>query len=143
MKTILLMLLLAALCFAVYLRRSGYDAARWHVPPRDGVEREMRASFRTIRPMTAPAAEVLDAIMKAAEATPHTRLMSGSPEEGLMTFESRSPFWRFPDYTTVGVLDGKLSIFARSRYAGRDWGKNRERVETWLAVIGPLAGPPD
>ena len=132
-----------AVAGVLWVRVAPYDPNRWHVAPRAGVEKQTARSYRALRPINAAPSVVLGAILQAAAVTPGTRLMSGDVDSGLMTFQTRSAVLGFPDYTTVSVQDGVLSIYARARFAGYDWGVNRTRVETWLAVLGPLVGPRD
>ena len=76
-----------------------------------------------------------------ALATPRTRLIAGSAEEGLLTFQTRSLLWGFPDYTTASVTDGTLVIYGRLRFGRSDIGVNKARILGWLASLGPLTEP--
>ncbi len=48
---------------------------------------------------------------------------------------TRSAVWGFPDYTTVEQRDGKLMIYARSRFGSSDLGVNGKRVAGWLDAL--------
>jgi uncharacterized protein (DUF1499 family) len=98
-------------------------------------------SFQAVRRVTAPTAEVLTAVKAAAIATPRTRLLAGSVDDGLMTFQTRSQFWGFPDHTTVAVTGDLLVINGRLRFGRSDFGVNKTRIEGWLAALGPLTEP--
>jgi hypothetical protein len=76
---------------------------------------------------------------RVAMAEPRTSRLAGSPEEGRITYVSRSRVWGFPDYTTVGTVpDGEgvwLVIYARARFGREDFGVNADRVGRWLSAI--------
>ncbi|WP_395003621.1 DUF1499 domain-containing protein [Cypionkella sp.] len=74
----------------------------------------------------------LDAI---AMATPRTRRLAGSLAEGRITWETRSLFWGFPDYTTAQVQGEGLVIFARLRFGSSDLGVNARRLRQWIAQL--------
>jgi uncharacterized protein (DUF1499 family) len=69
-------------------------------------------------------------------ATPRTRRIAGSLEEGMITWETRSRLWAFPDYTTARArAEGGqtlLDITARSRFGQYDYGVNAARLRAWL-----------
>ena len=74
-----------------------------------------------------PAAEVDTAKLRAAiEATEKTL--------GDGIYESRSPFWGFPDVTHVWEEGGNVHISSHLVVGRRDFGANRRRVEAWLAA---------
>jgi Protein of unknown function (DUF1499) len=57
-----------------------------------------------------------------------------------------SPTFRFPDVITVefvalGPDRSSIAIYSRSRYARSDFGKNRKRVEKWIALLERVARP--
>jgi uncharacterized protein (DUF1499 family) len=91
--------------------------------------------------MTASADVVLQAIADAALATPRTRLIAGDVTSGMLTFQTRSALWGFPDQTTVAVTGDRLVIYGRLRFGSADLGVNKARVENWLAAVGPLTVP--
>jgi Protein of unknown function (DUF1499) len=84
-------------------------------------------------------ADVLAKLDAIALATPRTRRMAGTPETGLMTWETRSLLFAFPDFTTAQVTaqDGKtrLDIVARQRFGSGDAGVNAARLKDWLAKL--------
>ncbi|MGJ8624040.1 MAG: DUF1499 domain-containing protein [Yoonia sp.] len=140
---ILIALVVVVIGFAAYVRLAPTDVARWNRLPEDAFVGDLAGpgSHRAVRRITAPAAEVLQAVAQAAAATDRTRLIAGSVEDGMMTFVTRSRLWGFPDYTTVAVRDDLLVIYARLRFGSADLGVNRDRVDRWLAVLGPLTEP--
>jgi uncharacterized protein (DUF1499 family) len=57
-----------------------------------------------------------------------------------------SPTFRFPDvitveFVTLGRERSSIAIYSRSRYGKSDFGKNRKRVERWLALLERVARP--
>lgn len=88
--------------------------------------------------------DVLEKLTEIALKTPRTRIFAGSVDEGMITFETRSAFWGFPDYTTVKLLpeslvkgmDGQtLLIHARLRFGKKDFGVNKRRVNGWMKAL--------
>ena len=88
--------------------------------------------------------EVLSKLDAIAMATPRTRRIAGSPDDGLITWETRSLIFGFPDYTTAQTqtIDGTTQIFvqARARFGSSDMGVNGARLKAWLTQI-PLRYP--
>ena len=147
MKTAFVLLLAVAVLIAalqLYVRFAPTDAAQWHQPPDTpepgagdwpGIGSHMAARFLPGSPE-----EVLGRVQEIASTTPRTRLLAGSPGEGLMTFETRSGFWGFPDYTTVAASSApegtRLTMYARLRFGTSDMGVNRARITSWLSALG-------
>lgn len=78
-------------------------------------------------------ATTLSEIHQRALQSPRTHVLAGSLEEGCITFITRSRLWGFPDYTTVVLQDGKLTMFGRLRFGKKDFGMNKKRLESWRA----------
>lgn len=140
-----IMIILVALIggLMAYIRLAPTDTARWHQMP-DATEPgdvTQEGSFRVVRRIMAPAADVLAAVEQRALETPRTRLLSGSIAEGILTFQTRSLFWGFPDHTTVAVQGDLLIIYGRLRFGRSDLGVNKARIESWLQTLGPLTAP--
>jgi uncharacterized protein (DUF1499 family) len=68
-------------------------------------------------------------------------LLAGSAGEGMITFQTRSQLWGFPDHTTVAVQGDLLVIYGRLRFGKSDLGVNRARIAGWLETLGPLTEP--
>lgn len=120
---------LAAL--AIWVRIAPTDPAAWHRIP-DTIPR--RHSANSALRETDGSLAALDEIIRA---TPRTEVLAGSVEEGMITYVTRTALFGFPDYTTVRQdADGKLTIYARSRFGKSDLGVNKARVEGWLALPG-------
>ncbi len=126
-----------------YVRLAPTDVAQWHRLPdvSDTGDTLGAGSFLAVRRITAPADQVLAAVEQRALATPRTRLLAGSLAEGLLTFQTRSLLWGFPDHTTVGVQGDLLVIYGRLRFGQSDMGVNRARIAGWLSTLGPLTEP--
>jgi uncharacterized protein (DUF1499 family) len=139
--SIILVIIVGALM--AYVRLAPTDVARWHVMPNsDGVgDDAQNDGYRAVRKMTAPAGQVLGVLQQTAQATEGTVLIAGSVGEGMMTFQTRSRIWGFPDHTTVAVQGDLLVIYGRLRFGKADLGVNKQRVLAWLAVLGPLTEP--
>ena len=126
-----------------YVRLAPIDVARWHRMPDATApgDEAMAGSFKAVRRITAAPDEVLKAIEQRALATPRTRLLAGSLAEGMMTFQTRSAVWGFPDHTTVGVQGDLLVMYGRLKFGKADMGVNKARITDWLQSLGPLTEP--
>lgn len=135
----LAVLVLAVAGFAAYVRLAPSDPARWHQRPPDAPgapgEVEGPGSFLAVRQVADPAA-ALAAADAAIRATPRTRVIAGSPAEGMVTYRTRSRLWGFPDYTTVWTEGDRIGFWGRLRFGGGDMGVNAARVRGWLATLG-------
>lgn len=118
--------------FGAYVRLAPSDPTRWHRMPahieaRDGSNSALRVA------QTGP--EGLARLDRIARGWPRTEVLAGSVGEGMVTYVSRTAVWGFPDYTTARQAGETLELFGRSRFGSNDFGKNRERVEAWLAEL--------
>jgi uncharacterized protein (DUF1499 family) len=117
---------------AGYVRLAPSDPARWHVL-RDHVgDKDFEGG--AIREIEGDRA-TLGQLDKIARSWPRTRVLSGSVDEEMVTYITRTALWGFPDYTTVSLQDGKVSLYARLRFGRRDFGVNRARIEAWLEAL--------
>ena len=126
-----------------YVRLAPTDITKWHRLPNvtEPGDTAKEGSFLLVRRLAAPADQVLAALEQRALATPRTKLVAGSTQEGLITFQTRSLFWGFPDHTTAGVQGDLLVIYGRLRFGSSDMGVNKARIESWLETLGPLTEP--
>ena len=154
MKIALLLLALILAGGLAYLRLAPSAPARWHVLPPDAGTPEgsviappgtdpvqdspggARASLTL--PDVSPDAALarLDAI---ALSTPRTTRLAGRPEEGMITWITRSAVFGFPDYTTAhAVRTGSgvdLILHARQRFGQKDLGVNAARLRDWITRL--------
>ncbi|MEB8388336.1 DUF1499 domain-containing protein [Rhodobacteraceae bacterium KMM 6894] len=132
-----------AIGFAGWVRLAPTDAARWH----------QRADVSGLGHMPSTGGHIwrgaveggggvemaqLDRIIRA---TPRTTVIAGSVGAGMVTYETRSKLWGFPDYTTLSV-DAEsagqttVEIYSRLRFGTSDMGVNRDRIMGWLEAAG-------
>jgi uncharacterized protein (DUF1499 family) len=139
MRLLPVVLVLAVAVFALWVRLAPTDPARWHTDPLLGVTGANAHAARAADPR--PPTQALAALDAVALATPRTARVAGSPEEGRITWVTRSQVWGFPDFTTAAAVpDGtgtSLAIFARARFGASDIGVNAARVTDWLARLAP------
>ncbi|MCB6177296.1 DUF1499 domain-containing protein [Rhodobacter sp. Har01] len=137
------LLILASLAFAAYVRLAPSDPARWHVPlaagadtdPWDQVVPMEGAAALRLSPAKGAPADLLTRLDTIALATPRTTRLAGSPEEGRITWVTRSRLWGFPDYTTAEARPDGLYIHARLRFGKSDMGVNAARLTDWLSRL--------
>lgn len=131
MKTTLLGLLLMVLGAAAWVRLAPDDPARWHVPVPQGAAKGAHTHLASPAP-----AEMLARLAAVAEATPRTRRLAGSVDEGRITWVVRSALWGFPDYVTAETVDAGgvqgVNVWSRQRYGSGDAGVNARRLRDWV-----------
>ena len=125
-------LLVVVVAFLAYVRLAPTDVEQWHQSIDATTDKDFAGG--ALRVLDAPddALAKLDVI---AQQTPRTKRIAGSPEDGRMTFETRSLWIGFPDYTTVELIDGQLRIYARLRFGKADLSVNRKRVTRWIEAL--------
>jgi hypothetical protein len=146
--------LVAAILLAgllAYIRLAPTSAAKWHQRPA-----EVAAGLRLPQPTDGPQAmpggayaavasdlggvDLLTRLDAIALATPRTRRIAGTPQSGMITWETRSAVWGFPDYTTAEATSDAthgtmLSLVARLRFGSSDLGVNGARLGLWLQEL--------
>ena len=135
--SIVLILLVAVLYLC--LRLWPEDKNRWHVDPADTTD-PRRSGVRLIGPdaprFPGDADTVLGVIVDIVKASPRTRRVDGSIDEGMITFVVRSRTMGFRDYVTFkAVSEGglsKLAVYARPGMNVYDWGTNAALLDDWL-----------
>jgi uncharacterized protein (DUF1499 family) len=143
-------LVLVALAGAmIWVRLAPVDAREWHKPVRTSTIDVVGPCARSVSAMdggafgfcspTLTPVELLTRLDGIAMATPRTRRIAGSPEDGLITWETRSALWGFPDYTTAQAGSrgnvSRLDIEARQRFGRGDMGVNAARLLDWLSKL--------
>lgn len=143
MRLVLIVIVLLVLGFALYVRLAPTRAQRWHVAPdhADPGDKTTIGSFSHMR-RGASAADLarLDQIIRA---TPRTKLIAGALDEGMLTYETRTALWGFPDYTTVQLEGDALRVFGRLRFGRGDLGVNAKRIQGWLQALDAGQGMTD
>ncbi len=135
--TVLWGLLIVVGAVLAWIRLAPSDPARWHVRPEFTDDRDMAGGVVRIV-QTGP--DGLARLDRIARATPRTRVLAGSVEEGMITYITRTPALGFPDYTTVWQDGDRLVVWGRLRFGRSDFGVNRARVETWLKALAAQSG---
>lgn len=141
MKIVLAVLFIAAAAALAFIRFAPADVARWHIaiaarpavlgaPTAQITARQGAAYLHLLG--SEGALLRLDAI---ALAMPRTTRLAGSVAEGRITWVTRSRFFGFPDYTTAQQDGQSLTIFARQRFGGYDYGVNAARLRLWAAAL--------
>lgn len=139
-KILLAVLMTAFVGLSGYVRLAQDDYAAWNINLAD-----------RLAPLGPPSVDVvtsfgngayvdltkasLERLADVAQTMPRTRQIAGSVAEGRITWQTRSLFWGFPDYTTAQVSGDGLIILARSRYGSGDWGVNAKRLTQWIAEL--------
>ncbi|WP_347310193.1 DUF1499 domain-containing protein [Defluviimonas sp. SAOS-178_SWC] len=151
MRLALLLAALAVLGGMAYIRLAPSDPARWHritstvgdrsgaVSGRDPVQMVAGSAHAAVTLAGIAPGAALARLDAVALATPRTTRLAGSPEEGSITWVTRSAIFGFPDYTTaVAHQDGPdtiLTLHARQRFGRRDFGVNAARLRDWIARL--------
>ncbi|QFT63392.1 Protein of unknown function [Roseivivax halotolerans] len=134
LKYILILLILAAIGGAVFIRFAPSDPEVWHVDPQVSADQDLAQGVRRRIPGGEERMAELDRIILS---TPRTELLAGSVEEGRITYITRSKWMGFPDYTTIQQDGDVIELYARLRFGQSDMGVNKARVEGWLNELGP------
>lgn len=121
-------ILILVVALAAYVRLAPSDPARWH----QDVTAEQDKDFAggAIRVVQVDLA-AMDKVIRESGA----RVLSGSVQEGHITYISRTRIAGFPDYVTVQKHGDTLRIFSRLRFGKSDLGVNKRRVEGWLSQL--------
>lgn len=150
---LLVLLILAVVMGAAYVRLAPSDPDRWHrfADPKGPGDYPFAGGFEARRVVAGDPDAVMAALAGAAQNTPRTQVLAGSAKSGFVTFVTRSALWGFPDYTTIYLTrddpqaEGAttLTIHARLRFGQSDLGVNAARVRAWLEAVpeGALQTP--
>ena len=129
-----LVLLVAAGLLAVtaWVRLAPLDTAQWHrMPGAVEVGGQSNGAMRIIDAEEGHWPALNDAI----KATPRTSVLAGLPQDGMITYVTRSAVFGFPDVTTIRLRDGKIDIVGRARYGLSDFGVNAARIDGWIDTV--------
>ena len=124
------------------------DREAFHVDPADQTltrRTEVRLLGQDAPRFKTDAETLMAGLLEVMRSEPRSRLLDGGPDEGVMTFVSRSVLG-FRDYTSFKAVDevqgAKLSILARPRINGYDWGVNAARVDRIILALEQRFGRP-
>lgn len=131
---VLWIVLALAVVIAGYVRLAPSDPVRWHRMPEGEVSRDMAHGVLRVVETGPDGLARLDTV---ARATPRTKVLAGSVEEGMVTYVTRSAVFGFPDYATAAQVGDTLKIYSRLRFGRSDSGVNKARVEDWLRALQP------
>ena len=144
--TLAVLILIVAAGAMAYIRLAPVNPSVWHMPldPRpqgmttlspakvtalpDGAYADLTAAPDQTQALLAK----LDGI---ALATPRTIRIAGSAETGRITWQTRSAFWGFPDFTTAESTPEGVTLYARQRFGKGDWGVNAARLTAWISKL--------
>lgn len=128
-----------------YIRLAPSDPDRWHKQAKGSGMGEIRSdrSFIWREALEGDGIAKLRELDGIVMKTPRTTRLAGSVDDGQITYISRSQFFGFPDYTTIGVYDGLnedtdqryFEISGRARFGRSDLGVNAKRIKGWLAAV--------
>ncbi|MCA0043694.1 DUF1499 domain-containing protein [Celeribacter litoreus] len=139
LKIILFLLIAAVALLQLFVRLAPTVPTRWHVDPFAAAEPGTNGVKRVLSVPLEPD-EVLTRLAAIAETEPRTRHVVGGVEDGRLTYRTRTAFWGFPDFTTIGARateDGaEVVILARARFGQSDFGVNAGRADAWIAAAG-------
>jgi len=114
------------------IRLAPVDPLDWNAQPELNEDKEFRGGvFRVIR--TGP--DGLHHFNQIATKAPRTKLLTGSVEDGMATYVTRTKVIGFPDYTTAKQDGDLLKVYARLRFGRSDLGSNKARMDEWLAQM--------
>lgn len=150
LRWILAAFILLVLGLMAYVRFAPVDPKVWHrAPDILGIgDHAFQGGFGAVRAITTTPEGLLEAIDRTAVATPRTVRIAGSVADGMVTYETRSAGFGFPDYTTAAIITSNdngpsvLQIIGRQRFGIEDLGVNQARIESWLDQLGPLIVAP-
>lgn len=129
---IIVVLVLALIALAVYVRLAPSHAEDWHGLP-NGLE-SGDGPGRAVR-VVSDEGDTLERLDTIIRDTPRTAVLAGSVEEGMITYITRSALWGFPDYTTVARRGEQIVLYGRLRFGKSDMGVNAKRLDGWLAEL--------
>lgn len=131
MRLILVLLIVVGVAGAlIYVRFAPHDVAKWHQMP--GAISNQDFSAGAMRIVAVDGLERLNEIILA---TPRTRVLAGSVEQGMITYVTRSAVFGFPDYTTIRAVGPQIEILGRLRFGRSDFGVNAARIDRWLGAL--------
>lgn len=132
LSLIIVGVLVGLLGFSAYVRLAPSDPVVWHKMPK-GLKTGnfINSAVREIEGNAA----VFETLNQVIASSDRTAVLAGSLEEGMVTYVTRSALMKYPDYTTIKLLDGKILLYGRARFGRKDFGANTQRIDAWLAQL--------
>ena len=140
----MLLVLVGLAGFAVYVRVLPTSATLWHQPsyPSGMGHIEGPNSHIWRGGQDGDGTAIMIALNDIILQTPRTQAIAGSVEDGMITYITRSRWWRFPDFTTlerdVALVEGGprvISMYSRAQFGTSDLGVNERRLREWLRLL--------
>jgi hypothetical protein len=147
----ILIIALVFVALQAYVRLMPTAAARWHVDPFAAADPAKTGGRLILRAADLPfenGAQALGAAQDQMLLLARTKRIAGRVEDGRITFVTRSKFWGFPDYTTIGMRAGgagnetseegaqyQIAMLARQRFGLADMGVNMARLKRIAAAL--------
>jgi uncharacterized protein (DUF1499 family) len=131
---LLWVVLAAVIALLAFIRFAPSEVTRWHVVTEASADKSFASGVMRVVNTGPDGLIRLNAI---ALATPRTKTLAGSVDEGMVTYVTRSLVFGFPDYTTVQQVGDSLIIYARLRFGRSDTGVNGARIEIWIDALQP------
>ena len=132
MRKIFWLIVLVVIGGLAWIRLAPSDPEVWHVDPKVSADQDLAHGVRR----RVPGNEAMFAMLhRTILETPRTEVLAGSPDDGRVTYITRSQWMGFPDYTTAQFNDGFLELYGRQRFGQSDMGTNKTRVVGWLAQL--------
>ncbi len=137
------LLLMIVISGMIYIRMAPDDLINIHSIPANsavpGKQEYFNAGIIISERVNAKPQALLQDLHKIIMATPRTTVLTGSVEEGMISYVTRSRIFGFPDYTTVRTEPEKdysrLTIYSRLRFGSYDFKVNSYRLYTWMRAI--------
>lgn len=121
------------LAFGAYVRFAPLDPQKWHTLPDKVSHADLQGgAMRVVEAIDAAQFQQFDEIVMQ---DPTTLRLAGHPDDGMVTYVTRSRFWGFPDYTTARLRAGRLEIYGRLRFGRSDFAVNATRIDNWLRLL--------
>ncbi|WP_054009096.1 DUF1499 domain-containing protein [Cypionkella psychrotolerans] len=144
--TLAVLILIVAAGAMAFVRLAPTNPSLWHValnprpldiatPSPDRVTALPNGAYVDLTAAADQTQALLAKLDGIALASPRTLRIAGSAETGRITWQTRSAFWGFPDYTTAESTPEGVTIYARQRFGKGDWGVNAARLTAWISAL--------
>lgn len=144
--TLAVLILIVAAGAMAFIRLAPTNPALWHValdprpqdmaaPSPDKVTALPNGAYVDLTAAPDQTQALLAKLDGIALATPRTIRIAGSAETKRITWQTRSAFWGFPDFTTAESTPNGVTLYARQRFGKGDWGVNAARLTAWISKL--------